>query len=72
MLACELTKACSDQPCQLPRGVTSVARQGVTWTLAALSQFLLEGQTGLFEVDLFLSSPWTSPPAVVAFASEDC
>lgn len=54
-LACELSKALAgDSSCRLPRGVTSVARQGVTINYAKVTDALKEGLTGLYLVDLFL------------------
>jgi len=49
VLACEFAKACSGQDCALPRGATSVARQGVTITLQQAS--FPDGFTGIPEVD---------------------
>ncbi|WP_220480897.1 hypothetical protein, partial [Halosaccharopolyspora lacisalsi] len=43
ILACELWKACQDDPsCRLPRGVQSVTREGVQYTM-------LEQQSGLLD-----------------------
>lgn len=54
-LACELSKALvGDTGCRLPRGVTQVARQGVTINYAKVTDALKEGLTGLYLVDLFL------------------
>ena len=56
-LACELQKACDDaDDCKLPSRVTNVVRQGVSFTVLDPQDFLSEGRTGLYEVDLFLSS----------------
>ena len=56
-LACELQKACDDaDDCALPARVTSVVREGVTFALLDPQDFLSEGRTGLYEVDLFLKA----------------
>ena len=41
--------------CKLPSGVTSVARQGVSFEIFDPQDFMDKGHTGLYEVDLFLS-----------------
>jgi hypothetical protein len=43
-----------DGDCTLPQRVTSVSRQGVSWTLLDPQDFLEDGRTGIYEVDLFL------------------
>lgn len=56
-LASELIKSCTDgADCALPARVTTVAREGVTFSLLDPQDFLTEGRTGLYEVDLFLSA----------------
>lgn len=52
-LACELTKACTGQACQLPGRVSSVNRQQLSFTMINPSM-LDNGLTGLYEVDLFI------------------
>jgi len=42
--------------CALPARVTSVSRQGVSWTLLDNQDFLENGRTGIYEVDLFLKT----------------
>lgn len=55
VLGDELLKArTSPGSCQLPDRVTSVARQGVSYTILDSQDFLEQGRTGLYEVDLFL------------------
>lgn len=57
ILASELAKAvCGDETCQLPRRVQTVTRAGVTVGFVDPMQFLGEGKTGLYEVDLWLQS----------------
>lgn len=55
-LACELVKACVGEDCALPSRVTSVARQGVSFAILDPQDFLSDGRTGLYEVDLFLKA----------------
>jgi hypothetical protein len=43
-----------DGECALPRRVTQVSRQGVSWTLLDPQDFLDHGRTGIYLVDLFL------------------
>jgi hypothetical protein len=55
VLGNELLKArVNPDACQLPDRVTSVARQGVSYTILDSQDFLEDGRTGLYEVDLFL------------------
>jgi hypothetical protein len=42
--------------CRLPKRTTSVARQGVTITMADPAEFLKNGKTGIMSVDLWLSA----------------
>jgi len=55
-LACELVKACTGADCDLPQRVTNIARQGVSLTLLDPQDFLSEGRTGMYEVDLFIKA----------------
>jgi len=54
-LADQLELADQDLPCKLPERVTSVNRQGMSWTLLDPMDFLEKGRTGIPEVDLVLS-----------------
>lgn len=45
-----------DATCKLPERVTSVSRQGVSWTVIDTQEFLDKGLTGVYEVDLAISS----------------
>lgn len=57
MFATELIKLYeNDDTCALPQRVTSVSRQGVTYTILDNQSFIDEGKTGLYVVDLFLKS----------------
>jgi hypothetical protein len=55
LLATELVKLYSgDDTCALPQRVTSVARQGVSYTVLDNQDFIDELKTGIYAVDLFL------------------
>ena len=51
-LAKEVLAADVGDTCRLPERVTSVNRQGVSWTLIDPQDFLDSGRTGVYEVDL--------------------
>jgi hypothetical protein len=55
-LACELGKSIAGKPCKLPARVTSLTRQGVSMTFLDPQDFLTEGRTGLYLVDLWLAA----------------
>lgn len=42
--------------CRLPKRVTNITRQGVSWTILDPQDFLNDGRTGIFEIDLFLKA----------------
>lgn len=42
--------------CELPSRVTSISRQGISMTMLDPQDFLDDGRTGLYEVDLFLKA----------------
>lgn len=44
------------EACALPDRVTSVSRQGLSYTILDSQDFLNEGKTGMYEVDLFLKT----------------
>lgn len=53
--AVEIAKSCgNDASCQLPKRVTNVVREGVTYTILDSMQYIKEGRTGLPMVDLWL------------------
>lgn len=57
VLACELALACTGgDGCRLPKRVTSIVRQGIAMTVIDPFEFLTDGLTGLYEVDLFLGT----------------
>lgn len=54
-LAIEFARLWSgDENCELPQRVTSVSRQGVSYTILDNQEFIAELRTGLYEIDLFL------------------
>ena len=57
ILATELVKLFEDDDtCALPQRVTSVARQGVTYTILDNQTFIDDLKTGIYAVDLFLKT----------------
>lgn len=57
ILASELGKAvCGEESCELPRRIQTITRQNVSVAFADPLAFLDKGQTGLYEVDLWLHS----------------
>lgn len=54
LLARELVKGWSGEECLLPDRVTNVTREGISFTIMDKQDFLDEGRTGIYEVDLFL------------------
>lgn len=54
-LAEEYLKAWQGKPCSLPERVTSVSRQGVSWTILDPLEFLNDGLTGIGQVDGWLA-----------------
>lgn len=68
-LACQLAIACNlaAGECKLPERVTSITRQGVSMALLDPQDFLEEGRTGLYLVDLFIRA--TNPAGVTRRAS---
>jgi hypothetical protein len=56
-LAIELAKLwAGDDDCMLPQRITSISRQGVSYTLLDSQDFIEDVRTGLYVVDLFLKS----------------
>lgn len=56
ILAKEFVKLWNGDDCDLPARVTSITRQGVSYTLLDSQDFIEEMRTGLYVVDLFLKS----------------
>ncbi len=66
-LAIEFVKLFNnDDDCALPQRITSIARQGVSYTLLDSQDFIQEMRTGLYAVDMFLKS--VNPHKAVAKA----
>lgn len=55
-LASELILSGQGAPCSLPERVTSVTRQGMSYTLLDPQDFLEHGRTGIYEIDLMLKA----------------
>jgi hypothetical protein len=56
-LAIELAKLwAGDETCALPERVTSITRQGVTYTVLDNQDFIDDLKTGIYTIDLFLKS----------------
>lgn len=57
VLAREMELADSDdKACRLPERVTSVTRQGVSWTVIDPMDFIEKGRTGIIEVDMAINA----------------
>lgn len=57
LLAAEFDKACSgDSKCRLPRQVTAMTRQGVSYQMYDPATIYANGKTGLAEVDMWLAA----------------
>ena len=54
-LAEEYVKASTGQACSLPERVTSINRQGVSWTILDPQDFLKDGLTGIGPIDSWLA-----------------
>lgn len=52
VLACEFIKFCVGKPCTIPQRVTSISRQGMSATFLDPMEFMSEGKTGIYLVDL--------------------
>ena len=66
-LAIEFVKLFNnDDDCALPQRITSIARQGISYTLLDSQDFIQEMRTGLYAVDMFLKS--VNPHKAVAKA----
>jgi hypothetical protein len=56
ILALEFCKLWSGDDCALPQRITSISRQGVSYTILDSQDFLQEMRTGIYSIDLFLKS----------------
>lgn len=54
--ACQLIKRCVGRPCDLPQRIQSVTRQGMSATFLDPMEFLKDGMTGIFLVDLAIKT----------------
>lgn len=50
--AAEIGKACAGQACQIPQRVTTIQREGITYTILDSLKMIQEGRTGIPLVDL--------------------
>ena len=55
-LVCEIVKAAQGEDCKLPPGLTQLARQGVTIQYPDVGELFRQGRTGLYLVDMFIST----------------
>ena len=56
MLAAEYAKARRGEKCSLPSRISSITRQGVSWTMLDPQDFLEKGRTGMDRVDEWLEA----------------
>ena len=56
VLATEFIKLWNGDDCDLPQRITSVSRQGISYTILDNQDFIADMRTGLYVVDLFLKS----------------
>lgn len=56
LLAIELAKSASGDECNLPDRVTNITQQGMSFVLLDRMPFLDTGRTGIYSIDLWLSS----------------
>lgn len=67
--ACQLIKKCVGRPCDLPQRVQSINRQGMSATFLDPMEFMKDGMTGIFLVDLAIKTYnpyklWRKPTVV--------
>lgn len=55
-LACEIAKAAAGGDCKLPAGLQQLVRQGVTISYPDVGELFRQGRTGLYLVDMFVST----------------
>lgn len=55
-LACEIARAATGGDCKLPAGLQQLVRQGVTISYPDVGELFRQGRTGLYLVDLFVST----------------
>lgn len=54
--ACQLIKKCVGKPCDLPQRIQSISRQGMNATFLDPMEFMSQGMTGIFLVDLAIKT----------------
>lgn len=54
--ACQLIKKCFGRPCDLPQRISSINRQGMSATFLDPMEFMKDGMTGIFIVDLAIKT----------------
>lgn len=54
--ACQLIKKCVGRPCDLPQRIQSISRQGMNATFLDPMEFMRDGMTGIFLVDLAIKT----------------
>lgn len=55
-LASQFVSACCGKPCKLPERVTNVTRSGLSMDVKSAADFLRDGRTGIYEVDLAIQT----------------
>ncbi len=55
-LACEIAKAADGGDCKLPAGLQQLVRQGVTISYPDVGELFRQGRTGLYLVDMFVTT----------------
>lgn len=55
-LACEILRAAAGGDCKLPAGLQQLVRQGVTISYPDVGELFRQGRTGLYLVDMFVST----------------
>lgn len=55
-LVCEIIRGAQGEDCNLPPGVTQLIRQGVTIQYPDIGELFRQGRTGLYLVDMFVST----------------
>jgi hypothetical protein len=55
-MACQILRAMSGEDCNLPPGIQSLTRQGVSVSFPNVGELFAKGRTGLYLVDSFVTS----------------
>lgn len=56
VLSEEMMAAANGNVCRIPERITSVTRQGVSWTVIDPGDFLDKGRTGIYEIDIVIGA----------------